>query len=907
MKKSHGVIMWIAVMVLAVLSELAPRTTTAVAADLGVYADSLSTGWANWSWNTAVDFAAISPVYGGTHSLAVTYASGWAGLYLVAAQVVDSSPYDTLQFWIHGGSSGGQKLRVVLTDGSHNPLADQAVAVPVMAGVWTQVKIPLANLGSPASVGGVVWQDTSGGAQPTFYLDSIFLINDGIIPPPPAPPLPGPDLRIDANAGRHAISEDIYGMNFADENLAVRLRLPVRRWGGNAATRYNWQSNMHNVGSDWYFENIPDGSPVADGSASDKFVEQDRRTGTRTIMTVPLIGWTPKSASPGAHPYDCGYKVSKYGAQQSTDPWDFDCGNGVRTNGAWITGNDPKDTGSAIGPDFVTDWIDHLTARYGTAQNGGVAYYNLDNEPMLWNSTHRDVHPQPAGYDEIRERTYQYAAAIKSADPSAKTLGPVLWGWCAYLYSALDGCSPGADYLNHGSLLFVPWYLQQMKAYDRTNAVRILDYLDLHYYPQANGVALSSAGGSSTQALRLRSTRSLWDASYIDESWISDTASGGVAVHLIPRMKGWVGASYPGTMLAITEYNWGALNHLNGALTQADVLGIFGREGLDLATLWAPPVATDPGVFAFLMYRNYDNAGNGFGEMSIEAASADQGIVSVYAAQRNADRAITVLVINKTANSLTSNVSLAGFTSVSPAAVYRYSGANLSAIDRATDQVVSATGFTATFPGNSITLLVLSEGTPPPPPPPVAITISPQTATVQTGKSQQFTARVSGAANTVVIWQVNGVTGGNPTVGTVTNSGLYTAPSVVPSPSAVTIAAIAGADTTKSAKATVTVIAPIFTAVRVLSPNGGEVLAGGTTFTVQWGAPAIATSFMLTYYNGAKWQAVTSSKVTGSSYLWKVPVVTAIKSACLVKVVGYDAKGRQVGMDQSDRPFTIKR
>ena len=52
----------------------------------------------------------------------------------------------------------------------------------------------------------------------------------------------------------------------------------------------------------------------------------------------------------------------------------------------------------------------------------------------------------------------------------------------------------------------MPWYLQQMQAYEQQNGVRVLDYLDLHYYPQANGVSLSTAGNATTQALRLRST-----------------------------------------------------------------------------------------------------------------------------------------------------------------------------------------------------------------------------------------------------------------------------------------------------------------------------------------------------------------------------------------------------------------
>src|SRR4051794_16244147 len=64
----------------------------------------------------------------------------------------------------------------------------------------------------------------------------------------------GPAITVDATAGRHAIAPEIYGMNFADEDLAQDLRLPVRRWGGNATTRYNYKLDAYNAGSDWYFE-----------------------------------------------------------------------------------------------------------------------------------------------------------------------------------------------------------------------------------------------------------------------------------------------------------------------------------------------------------------------------------------------------------------------------------------------------------------------------------------------------------------------------------------------------------------------------------------------------------------------------------------------------------------------------
>jgi hypothetical protein len=302
---------------------------------------------------------------------------------------------------------------------------------------------------------------------------------------------------------------------------------------------------------------------------------------------------------------------------------------------------------------------------------------------------------------------------VKSADPSARTLGPVLWGWCAYLYSAADGCGAGSDYANHSNTYFVPWYLQQMRAYEQAHKVRLVDYLDLHYYPAANGTSLSPVGNQATQDLRLRATRSLWDPTYIDESWISDTEAGGVAVRLIPRMRDWVSTNYPGTRLAITEYNWGGLEHPNGALAQADVLGIFGREGMGIATLWGPPTADQPGAQAFRMYRNYDGSGSRHGEFSVKSVSADQDKLAVYAARRSSDHAVTVMVINKTPTNLTSTVSLSGLTPKSTAVAYRYGRSNMRAIEHLADQAVTGSGFSATFGANSITLVELKPATAP--------------------------------------------------------------------------------------------------------------------------------------------------------------------------------------------------
>jgi hypothetical protein len=528
------------------------------------------------------------------------------------------------------------------------------------------------------------------------------------------PAATGPTLTVNALADQHSISPDIYGMNFYGVNLndylslMQELHLPVDRWGGNTTTRYNWQTNSFNSGLDYFFEGNPNTAndpAFGQPSESDEMVSRNKARGTKSLITVPMIGYVSKSRTPQL----CSFSVAKYGPQQAVDPYAPDCGNGRYPNGTPITGNDPLDSSVAVGPAFVQGWVNHLVTSYGSAANGGVKFYELDNEPSDWYETHRDVHPGLLTYDELRDRSYQYAAAIKQSDPGAKTLGPSNYGWYVYQDSQVPG-----DKAAHGNVGFSEWYLQQMRAYEQQHGVRILDYFDQHYYPAQPGVSLEPAGNAATQQLRLRSTRSLWDPTYVDESWISDAGFGPIQV--LPRFRSWINANYPGTKLAITEYNFGGLESINGALTQADVLGIFGREQVDLATMWLNlpgydlgtyAFGTQPGAYAFRIYRNYDGAGSTYGDTWVQSASSDQGQLAIYGAVRSKDQALTLVVINKTGNDLTSSLALSNFSPAASAQVYRYSAANLNAIVRQPDQPVTATGFSATYPANSISLIVI--------------------------------------------------------------------------------------------------------------------------------------------------------------------------------------------------------
>lgn len=528
-------------------------------------------------------------------------------------------------------------------------------------------------------------------------------------------------LSVNAASGRKTISPYIYGLHYTTKEFAAEIKLPVRRWGGNDTTRYNWLANISNNGYDYYFENNRN---ITSDLTADQFIQRDNDTGTRTLLTLPMIGWVAKDDDTA-----CGFSVTKYNytpkpypdGKPAVDEFRTKCGSGITgfPNGttAFYRPTDPKDTSIEAPPAFVQNWVQHLvTVR--AQSSGQPLFYALDNEPDLWNSTHADVHPDPLSYDEFKQRTLAYAPAIRAADPNAKILGPVSFGWSGFFYSALDlseaaknGYTSYPDREAHGNIPFVAWYLQQMRASEQATKKRPIDYLDLHFYPQ-NGVDLRDAGDAAMQALRLRSTRALWDPTYRDESWIGgdDQPEDMRYVRLIPRMHAWVDANYPGTKLAITEYNWGGLEHINGALAQADILGIFGREGVDLATLFDSPFGDGsfkpnlPGAFAFRMYRNYDGKGSMFGDTSVQATSSAQDKLAVYAAQRGSSGALTVMVINKTNGTLRGKVNLAGFQSATNANVYRYSATKLTSIEHLAAQAVGSSGFTADFPANSITL-----------------------------------------------------------------------------------------------------------------------------------------------------------------------------------------------------------
>jgi hypothetical protein len=477
---------------------------------------------------------------------------------------------------------------------------------------------------------------------------------------------------VDVQADVHPISPHIYGLSGPPPEYMAELKNTLNSWGGNASTRYNWKlGNAWNAARDWYYSNGDYG--YRGESASDDFMRENDELDIVSLLTIPTIGWVAKDTTSCAFPQPDGTCSDGSGAS-CEHPGLF---------------ADPTQTSVEAPPEFMVEWLEHLDQSLGLLPQ----FLGMDNEPDIWGATHYDIHPQCTTYDELYQRYTMYAAPLKAVAPDSEILGPVSCCWW-YYWNSMAG---EADKHAHDGMDLIPWFLREMAAYEAQEGQRILDVLDVHYYPAG---LYHDDVTPEVAAARIRSTRSLWDPTFVDESWI------GEPVYLAPRMLGLIDTYYPGTKFGIGEWNWGAEETMNGAVTIADVLGIYGREQVYLAAYWRYPDLHSPGFYAFKIFTNYDGQGARFGDTSVRAASDDQSLVGSYAALDSATGNLHLMLINKhPGQMMTTQVELGDFAAKPSATQYRYDSSNHREI--VTSTVPISDKFAIELPPYSITLLVV--------------------------------------------------------------------------------------------------------------------------------------------------------------------------------------------------------
>lgn len=504
------------------------------------------------------------------------------------------------------------------------------------------------------------------------------------------------NVKVDLSAQHKEISPYIYGIN--DAGYLDDVTVNAVRQGGNRYSAYNWENNYSNAGADWQHSSdtyltTGYGSELANtpGACAIHLSEDCAENNVPYKMaSVQMAGYVSADAN-GA--------VSESEAAPSA---------------RWKQVKAFKNSELSMTPDktddyvYIDEYINYLVNTLGdSTTEGGINGYNLDNEPGLWKSTHPRVHPNGTTYAEMVEKSTEYAKAIKSVDSRAEVYGLALFGVYSY-YNLSD--APDAD---KSYDWFLSYYLDKMEEAEREAGYRLIDAIDVHYYSEAKGdnrVTEASATTDKDIAARVQAPRTLYEDGYREVSWVTDALSN--YMPFLPTIQESIDTYYPGTKLAMTEYNFGGGDHVSGAIAQTDALGAFAANDVYLATLWPLSSAIDYQLSAINLYTNYDGKGGAFGDTLVGASTSDVEKGTAYAAiDGNDDSEVTLVLTNKDmTNAQHATISLDGTdTKYSSATVYAITeeSSDIRIIDVQND--IKDNKVTIDLPALSVAQIVFSE------------------------------------------------------------------------------------------------------------------------------------------------------------------------------------------------------
>ena len=550
--------------------------------------------------------------------------------------------------------------------------------------------------------------------------------------------------NVDVLTDRHYISPFVYGVNFPNNPSYIQdSGTTMVRWGGNAATPYNWKNFDTNASADWYFQNRPWDSSANPPWPVDsaQYVTAVKSAGGVPIMTIGMLPWVAKDGLFNS----ISFSIAKYAYTAChVNPFYSDDGDGTKapcggTTTNYVTGNDPHDAyvplldgppqaGDPAGSVYRNQWANALASAFGNTSNCGVPYfsnaschfYDMDNEIDIWGSTHRDIHPGDAGYNELRDTFIRESRALKGWDPLAVRFGPVSCCW--YFYWNLNSSTDNKS--THANMDFLPWWLNEVYWQDQIAGSRSLDAFDVHAYTDVDPSQLNLA---NQRALAGSITQDWWNPAFATPAWFGTNSVTSLEAQdgkpfRIPRMRAMLNAIYPGTPLGLTEWNFAMAEGIpfssqtaeadfTTALADADAWGILGRERVTYSTRWTAADPANPAYYGLKLYRNYDGANHTFNQISVSAGhNADPALFSIYASTNVAGNSLTLVVVNKDAtNAAQTTLNLNGFTP-SQVTTYTLSQSSPHSIVAASPQSWPANS-DLIFQPYTATLLVISGAT----------------------------------------------------------------------------------------------------------------------------------------------------------------------------------------------------
>jgi len=682
-------------LVLAVLL-LGCLLSRAGAQNMVVYGDALESGWQNYGWAT-INYSNASPVYSGTASISVVDpGSSYEALYLGHA-AMDTSPYQSLSFWIYPTVSGSNELQV---QASINGTAQPPVALSFTTAQvdhWQLTTIPLSTLGAAnnASFTGFWIQNITGGPL-TFYVDAMSLI--AIPPPNPVP------LTVNAQDILRTIDGRMYGINVAiwDSYLSGAATTSlfatmgtgaIRFPGGSASDDYDWQTGL----------SVSNGTRWANNAAT--FAKVTQTQGAQPFVTVNYGSGTPQEAAAWVAYYnESAANTASLGTDSKGRNW--------QTVGYWATIRGAAPLATDDGYNFLR--VSH-PAPYG------FEYWEIGNE--CYGSWENDLHgTSGSGLTGVAHDPYTYAEAfqvfynqMRAVDPSIHIGVPAPTGEDSYGDGTHGVENPAESNSVHTG--WTPVVIATLKTLGITP-----QFLIYHCYPENPG--------SENDAFILQAGESM-------ESY---------AANLRQMITDYVGASGSSIELDVTEMNSVSSNpgkqstSLVNALFMADAIGNLAGTEFNACTWWdcrngsltnannssllygwrpygdygvvasgdytgVPANSPYPTYYAAKLLTNWGRAGD-----AVVSASSGYALLAMYAS-RLENGSLSLLVVNKNPTAdLPAQITLNNFAPGSPTGLlYSYGKPNDLAsgdITTGTTGVPSMT-FTCTFPSYSMSVLVV--------------------------------------------------------------------------------------------------------------------------------------------------------------------------------------------------------
>ena len=504
------------------------------------------------------------------------------------------------------------------------------------------------------------------------------------------------DITVNLAGEKKEISPYIYGVNdYGNSDNYRNVTVNALRQGGNRYTGYNWETNYSNAGEDWHNSsdtNIGDDTDGA-GAAVRKFSKRS------TDYNIPYKMTTLQMA---------GYvSADKAGSVSDTEKAPSSRWNEVKFRKDGELSLTPDLTDNAV---YMDEYVNFIVKTLGDSNTStGMQGYSLDNEPVLWNDTHPYLHPEEVSNNELVSKSIELASVVKEIDPDADVFGPAFWGVlpCINGSSGENYTDPEWTAVKDQYSWYLDYYLKQMADAEKEHGKRLLDVVDVHYYAQ----------DCSTDEARLQAARSLYDENYTENSWLGQYFSD--YLPFLPKINESINKYYPGTKIAVSEYNLGDLSNekdtgklVSSAIAETEALGAFADNGVYLATYWGT-LSNCPYVeSAINLYTNYDGEGAAFGDTLVEASTEDISKATAYAAiDGNDDSGVTVVVSNKDSEKAENAViSLEGTdTNYKSAVVYAITqdSSEIRIIDVQND--LTGNSFTVELPPMSVAQVVVSD------------------------------------------------------------------------------------------------------------------------------------------------------------------------------------------------------